>query len=140
MSESNGRAATRDEILGLVDRRIEKVWIPEWENHVYVRSLTAQELDTYNQSNLRWSPGGGGKQVQYQVDLTDSEVKLAVRALCDQEGTRLFQDHEYEILARKNAGAIKRIADAARRLSGITAAAVEELEKNSASVRSGEPS
>lgn len=120
----------RESILKVSDIRKELVPVPEWGGDVYVRSLTAAERDNFEAGLIRQL---NGKQT---INLQNARAKLAVMAICDETGARLFTDADMKELSSKSAGALQRVWIVAQRLSGITDSDMEELTKNS---ESGQP-
>lgn len=112
---------TRDEILNLDDRKIEKVPTPEWGRDVYVRSFSGTERDSFDQAIT----GEDGR-----VSYANLRAKLLVRCLCTEAGDRLFTDADADALGRKNAAALDRLFEVAQRLNGLAKGDVEKLVKN----------
>lgn len=124
----------RDAILQTSDIRKELVSVPEWGGDVYVRSLTAAERDQFEASLIVQR----GKQ--QEINLKNARAKLAVLAICDEQGQRLFSDADLAEMGKKSAGALQRVWIVAQRLSGITDEDMEELTKNSTSGQSDDSS
>ena len=108
---------TRDLILAAEDLPREKVEVPEWGGEVWVRAMTAAERDRLEEAVL---------------DGKAASVRALVAAMCmvDERGERLFGDQDVEALARKNAQALDRVFQVARRLSRMRESDVEDAEKN----------
>lgn len=124
----------RDAILQTSDIRKELVPVPEWGGDVYVRSLTAAERDQFEASLIVQR----GKQ--QEINLKNARAKLAVLAICDEQGQRIFSDADLAEMGKKSAGALQRVWIVAQRLSGITDEDMEELTKNSTSGQSDDSS
>lgn len=111
------------------DRRIEKVFVPEWapsgakkpESFVYVRSMSGDERDAWDKAGAALADKKHPKNVR---------ALLVVTTTCNQKGELIFTRGDVEWIGKKNAAALTRIVEVASRLSGITEADVEELEKN----------
>ena len=114
---------TKEQIVSADDLPREKVDVPEWNGHVYVRTMTGTERDAWEM----------GMFTDGEPDMVNARAKLCVLTVVDKDGKRVFTDGDAEALGRKSACALDRLFDVARRLSGLSAADVEELEKNSAS-------
>ena len=122
---------TREQILGADDLPTETVEVPEWGGAVRVRGLTGAERDALESSMISQH----GKDVQ--IKLANLRAKLVVRSIVDVTGARVFSDDgDVMALGRKSALALQRVFEVAQRLSGLTAADVEELTKNSESGQS----
>lgn len=116
---------SREDILSVQDRSIEKIEVPEWKGYVHVRSLTGFERDRYETSLM---VGTGKKQ---RVTLENARAKLCALTLCDQTGQNLlFSESDVIALGRKNAGALQRIFEKAQELSGLTEEDIEEMTEN----------
>lgn len=118
-----------EQILTANDVKIEWVPTPEWgsaDSGVYVRSLQADELDAYQGSMLIRTPG----KKKPQTTMANMRAKLAVRAICDEKGVRLFTDDQADALTKKNAAGMSRVFEAASRLSGLGEDAISEMEEN----------
>lgn len=115
---------TKEQILQTVDLTIEKVHVKEWKGDVYVRSLTGEERDRFEQSNLVKE----GKSLE--VRLFNVRAKLVALAMCDEHGNSILDEGDAVWLGGKSAGAISTLYDVAARLSGISKESIEELTKN----------
>jgi len=103
----------RDSILNADDIPQELVNVPEWGGDVYVRGLTARELDKYQMSMLQQR---GKSQV---ANLDNIRAKLVVRTTFDETGARIFTDDDAAALSAKSGAAVGRLFDVAQRLSGL---------------------
>lgn len=110
---------TRDAILSADDLKRETVEVAEWGGSVCVRALSGSERDQFELA--MYNAKGNASNVR---------ASLAARTICDKEGKRLFTDADVEVLGRKSGAALERVFNTARRLSGISTADVDELEKN----------
>lgn len=117
-------ALTKDAILACVDLKREAVEVPEWGGTVWVRELTAGEMDAWE---------------QYCVDLRASKLKdtipniraqLLVKCVCTEAGERLFTDKEAERLGGKSSRALRILWDAALKINGLGKDEVEAIEGN----------
>jgi hypothetical protein len=123
----------RQAIAVAVDVVHEDVEVPEWRDDagnqtVRVKSLTASERDLFEASLVR---GEGKKR---QTNLVNIRAKLVASCLVDDKGGRLYADAEAGAveLGAKNGAAMDRVFTVCQRLAGLSAADVEEMEKNSA--------
>lgn len=113
------------EILDQRDRRVERFFIPEWNKHVYLRTITANERDAFEAAMLneegRLSPGS----------LVGQRARFAAMVLCDEHGNRLFtREDDIRALQDKNAAALDRILDAGRAMNKMGPLALSDAEKN----------
>lgn len=120
----------RDAILAADDIVTEEVQVPEWAGSVYVRTLTGQERDHFEQAVQE-------ANVRGKVDIRGLKVRLLVLTVCDEAGEPLFNDGDNVALNAKSGRAIDRLFQVAQRLSGLTAGDVDELLGNSGSDLSG---
>lgn len=118
---------SKEQILQADDLKKELVEVPEWDGQVWVRTLTGEELDSYETSIV-----GKGKS-----DMRNIRSRLIARCVVDQDGNRLFADNEAEQLGGKSAAALDRLYDVAMRLNGRSERDQKELEKNSEAVPAG---
>lgn len=114
---------TKEQILSADDLKREKVSVPEWGGHVWIRVMSGAERDGFEQGIVQGN----------RTNLTNIRAKLAALTVCDENGLRLFTDVDVIALGKKSAAALDRIFAAAQRLNGISGKDVEELEKNSGS-------
>ena len=121
---------TRDQILQAADIKTETVHVPEWGGAVAVHALTGAQRDEYEATLISM------RGTDAKVNLANARAKLVQRCLVDEAGALLFDESDVKALARKSAAALQRVYDVAQRLSGLSAADVEELTKNSASGQS----
>lgn len=121
----------RDDILSTTDTAFAVVDVPEWGGQVRVRSLKAAERDDYEATMVRRR----GKNVE--VNMSNTRAGLCARAICDEQGNRVFSDGDVALLGQKSAAALNRVYEKAAELSGISDEDLEELAGNSASDRSG---
>ena len=111
----------RDAILGADDLRIEEVDVPEWGGVVALRELRGSERDSFEE---------GSMDKDRNVSMKNVRARLIALSAVDDDGKRLFSEKDAIQLGSKSANALNRLFEKACRLSGITDADVEELEKN----------
>jgi hypothetical protein len=116
-------ANLRDTILGASDIRTESVTIPEWGVTVEVRGLTGTQRAKLMRT---------GFDQQGTVDFEKLYPELVIAATFDPAtGEAVFTEADRDALNGKSSSALERLAQAAMRVAGMTAQAVEETEKNS---------
>lgn len=121
---------SKQDILAANDMRREEVEVPEWGGSVYVRSLSADEKDSFEFKMYTQKQTGRGIRAAY--------VGLS---LVDDMGVRLFTDEEVPMLGTKFAGAVDRVFEVVSRLNRISEKDLDDLEKNSeAGPGAGSPS
>jgi hypothetical protein len=118
---------TRDQIIGESardDRDFEDVPVPEWGGEVRLRSISGAQRDRYEASIIQQN--GENRK----VNLINARAKLIVLCATDENGRPLFSSEDVSDLGRKNAKAISRLFDAARKLAGMSEEDVEKLSEN----------
>lgn len=114
----------RREILAAKDFRLEPVDVPEWGGRVYVRTMTGEERDAFEDKVLEIRDPKTG----IPKSIKGLKTLLVSLTACDKEGKRLFAgDGDAKKLAQKSGAAIERIFEVAQRLSHITDEAIQEL-------------
>lgn len=114
---------TKEAIMAAVDIAIETVHVPEWGGDVKVRSFSGTQKDQYEQILFNQKDKG---EKFYRI-----RSVICALAIITDEGNQLFDITEIDALGEKSAVALDRVADVARRLSGMGPEAVEDAEKNS---------
>lgn len=105
----------RDDILRLSDRKTEILEVPEWGGSVRIRELDAWQQSQYEQALIATEEGEDGK-VRLVSRTEGARVRLAAFGIVDDDGRPLFTEEE---LRGRSARAIRRIAEAVKRLSDI---------------------
>jgi len=118
---------TREQILACDDRQIERVPCPEWGGVVYVRNVSGQERNQFEQESTR------RKGKSRDVNMKDLMERVAVLACCNARREPLFTGNDVCWLREKNAAPLARITSAAFRLGGWTEEDIEDLVGNSRS-------
>lgn len=128
---------SRDDILGARDLPSERVEVPEWGGAVLVRGLTGIERDEWELSMMRVNQSRGSIDASINMDaFRNTRARFVAKCLVDEDGIRMFSDHDVTELGAKSAVALNRVYEVAQRLSAITKEDVEELGKNSESGQS----
>ena len=110
---------SRESILAVQDNKLQKVNVPEWGMDVFIRSFCGSERDAFEAEMV--ASGNGAKR------LANMRARLAVRALCDETGKRLFEDSDAEALGQKSAAALDRIITAIQSLNALGDKEVKHL-------------
>jgi len=111
----------RNDILAKKDLPRELVSVPEWDGEVYVRGLSAAELDRYQTSMLQQR---GKNRV---TNLENVRSKLVVLCAVDEDGKRLFEDGDMKALSEKSGSAVNRLFEVAQKLCGLGSDDVAEM-------------
>lgn len=117
---------TKSDIFGCDDVQIEKVVVPEWKGHVYVRGLSGTERDRFEESQSRVDKRG-----QRLPRYENFRARLCALCLCDSKGERMCIAADTKDIGKKNGAALARIFDVACRLSGMSEQDVEDMVGNS---------
>jgi len=112
---------SKDQILEVEsDVTVVEVQTPEWNGSVFVRSLSGNERDQYEQAVFNNKESFRGLR-----------AKLVAIGLCDKNGVAMgFSDAEIEQLGNKNGAVIDRLFERIKQLSGMADDAIKEAEKN----------
>ncbi len=119
------KTLNRDQILEADDTTRERVEVPEWDGIAYVKTMTGEARDAFEESLVE------RKGDDVTRNLRNFRAKLAARVICDENGNLLFDEKDVLALGRKSARALDRIVVAAQRLNAIEQKDVEALTKNS---------
>lgn len=126
----------REDIVNIKDdTTYEIVPTPEWRpgSAVRVKSLSSEERDDFEESFIK----RGKKSKETEVSYANMRAKLAVRAIVDNDGKRVFGDHEAAALGKRNGAVLDRIFNVVTSISGMSDQDVQELLGNSKNGRSG---
>jgi hypothetical protein len=116
-------AWNRDQIIDVHDRPMKEVKVPAWGEgaSVWLRMISAAERDRYYL--LSRKPGTA------EADPENFRAKLLVFSICDENGRRLFNDDEFDMLGDKCGAAISLLFDEAQRLNKLIADEADEVEE-----------
>lgn len=105
------------------ERKIEKVFVPEWDNgddkaFVFVRELNAKEQDEWENRVFVVSKTSDEVDVNFNVD--NKNARYVTIVACDEKGNAIFTKEDADWLGEKQASAVSRIANAGRKLNGMS--------------------
>lgn len=126
----------RSLLLSEPDVIVRPVPTPEWprvNGHIYVRNLNVEERDKYLES-IRTVTRKEDGSATVHVESEMAQVKLAVAAMCDKNGTRLFTEADVLALQKKDGACMQRVIDEASMLNGMSARARQDAKNVSTSV------
>ena len=115
---------TKDTILKAEDSKLQKIEVPEWGGHVFVRNMSGAERDDFEAETYVTK----GKNVEF--NRRNLRARMLVKTLCDESGTPMFTTKDIDALGKKSAKALDRCFSTAQKLNGMTADDVDELTKN----------
>lgn len=108
----------KQDILNLVDWKIAKVMVEEWNQEISLRT---------------WSAGDRIKFLQYHETNKDREFYMATIAalsICDDAGKRIFDDKDIPALSEKSGNALQTVVEAALKLNGLYKEATDDAKKD----------
>jgi hypothetical protein len=111
---------TADQIRAARDYLIEPLDVPKWGGTVYLRSLSLQDARVFQNVSAAAAAG---------TFTTDDMVKVVAVCLCDENGTRLFDDNTVADLAAKDLDVIRQLFDKAVVVIGLSKQGVEDEKK-----------
>lgn len=106
---------SRDDVLSADDRELREVEVPEWGGTLYVRELSAKEVEDFqSEASELQEKAEQGKDLPYSW-------RASLVALCaaDEDGERLFEPDDRGALGDRSNDSIDRVADAALEVNGI---------------------
>ncbi len=108
----------RKAILEANDITSEKLSIPEWGGDVYIRVMTGQSRDAWEEA------------LSNSDSLFDNvRSRMAVASVCDEEGNLLFTSDDVVALGKKSGVALDKVFETARRINKLSAEDIDALEK-----------
>lgn len=123
---------SRDDVLKAEDLTTEEVEVPEWGGSVLVRGMTGRERDEFESSAMDQRSG--------RVNYANTRAKIAIRCVVDDDGKRLFDAADIDVLGEKSGAALDRVFAVAARLSGLGDSDLAELTANFGETPSGSSS
>lgn len=115
---------SREQILGVADRKTEELQVDEWGGTVRIAVMTGNGRDEFLKA-----VGGGVPNAFF-------EAKLLVLTLVDSGGAPLFTDDDVAAIQAKSADVMARLALEAMRVNGLGKGAVDAAVGNSESSQS----
>jgi hypothetical protein len=111
---------TKEQILGVEDRVLREIQVPEWGGSVWIRSLTVEEQIAFGEE----SSASEGTEHMTTVSLSFWVV--------NDKGDRMFSIEEAKALMKKNGAAVQRLFQAGLEINNpVSNRAVEAERKNS---------
>ena len=109
----------------------EQVLVPEWKGEVAVWSFTQKQRDEWEQRCVRQGAGTA------QQNIRGLKLELVMLVVHTAEGELMFGAEDREWLGEKNAAAIDRIYQVAKRVCRLSNEDIEDLAENSSPGPSG---
>jgi len=105
----------RSSILEAKDIKTEPLTVPEWGGKVFVKGLSGNERDAWEQRIVEARKGNTGK---YDIRLL--KARFVIACCVDADGKQIFNEGDVEALNLKSAKAIQVVYDVGQRLSGLS--------------------
>src|SRR5580765_8477058 len=105
---------SRDDFLkaeDLVTEEVDLSDLPGYNGSVLVRGMTGRERDEFEVSMLDQRNG--------QMNYANTRAKIVAKCVVDDDGNRLFDASDLDVLGGKSAAALDRLYEVAARLSGL---------------------
>ena len=123
---------TKDQILEMDDRKVEELFVPEWDDSVRVMELGADDRDELEQYLAEHFSKKDKKDYSYK----HIRAPLVAMSLVDEKGKRIFSLKDIPALGKKNGIALDRIFEVSNRLSKVFGLEKEDIKKNSSETQS----
>lgn len=126
---------SREAIQGAQDIPWEDVPVDEWQAGGVIRimGLNAKDASAFSKRLVQLDPKGNVRSLR----MDDFMAQLIVMTAVNEKFERLFTEADVPWLNTKSAKVLKRLADAAQRLSGMENTAIADAAKNSEGMHSG---
>jgi len=111
MAAEKKKFLTKDDIFN-VPLRIEELYIPEWDGVVFIKEMTALQIEQDGQFMIK---NNGKPDYSKAIQIP---TRSCARQVVDKDGNRLFSERDINELRQKHGSAITRISKAVRELSG----------------------
>ena len=126
-SAAEEQCLTKEQVLAADDLNMERVNVPEWGGHVFVRVVRGEELDAFQQSCQK------GRGPNQRLNMLNFRARFVALVACDKDGKPLFKPRDAGELGKKSARALDRVFTVGQRVNGITEEELEDLVGNSIS-------
>lgn len=111
---------TAADILGADDIVKERVEVPEWGGHVFVRVMSGSTRD-------RWEAHVYTHGKSMDERMVNLRARLIAATACNDKGELLFTSKQIEQLGKKSAKAMDRVFAVASKINGLTKEDVDSL-------------
>lgn len=125
---SDSKPLKAEDILGVEDRPVERVEVPEWNGHVYLRTISGAERDAFEAESFR----------QDQPNYQNLRARYLALTLTNEQGNRLFTQKQVGELGKKAAPVLDRLFTKAAKINAMSSSDVDELLGNSEAGPSGD--
>jgi len=118
-------ALNRETFLKPIEVPQEKLYVPELEDHIWVKGMTAADRGKFEKT---FETPAGTKSKRKMREIRE---RLIIACVCNEDGTALFTEDDIEAIGRQPITMIERIVVFAQKLSGFSVDEVEAMAKNS---------
>lgn len=116
---------SKDNILKADDLEYRVVPVPEWGGDVKLRTLTGEQRDEFEASQVKFNKKG-----QPEQNMVNVRARLVSLVIVGEDNRPLFSSYDIPDLGRKSARALDRIADIAEEMNGFSSEDMEKLTKD----------
>lgn len=102
------------EVILATKLRIERLFVPEWGGSVFVKELTAKELEENGIFTI--DPRTNKPDISRAAKIP---TYMCLKKVVDDQGKRVFNDSDLAQLEQLHGAAVSRIADKVRTMSGL---------------------
>ena len=120
---------TREQILGIKSFRSKTIEIPEWNGEVRLKAMSGAERESLEERV--YETVGDKLQMKKGVSYIP---ELLVKSWCDDDGNRLFQDDEIDLIKAKDSTILAKLFKVAAEVNGLSGDEEKVIEKNSEAV------
>ncbi|MEU8683138.1 MULTISPECIES: hypothetical protein [Streptomyces] len=113
---------SKDQILKADDLPTDRIPVPEWGGEVLVRTMTGEQRDEFEASQVKINKKG-----QPEQNLANVRARLVSLVLVDEAGGMLFSAYDIPDLGRKSAKALDRVFEKAQEMNGFSDEDMEKL-------------
>lgn len=111
---------TRDMILAIQDRNMKKIHIKAWGGDVYIKQLSGEEQDKFEQDSF----------MSKDKSVVGVRARLVSIAICDADGNKMFKPDDIKALQAKSSAVLNQLYDEIIALNRISDEDIEEIAKN----------
>jgi hypothetical protein len=120
---------TKEEILNASDLQTHDGVVPDsWGGFVRIRELTAHDRAEYFKAMKKAVDDKG--QIKDHSVIPHLEALMVLKSVITEAGEQMFSDNDLDALKGKNGAVLKKIAEEALELNGMTDGALEQAEGN----------
>lgn len=122
----------KSQILAADDLVTEDIEVPEWGGTVRIKTLTGEQRDEFESSQVEINKKGQPKQ-----NMANLRARLVSLVVVDDEGKEMFSKYDIPDLGRKSAKALDRVFEKASEMNGFSEEDIAELAEGFGGTPSG---